>query len=308
NIKGIDLIYALDPVSVGVPAMFISVLFRKRFVVRIAGDYAWEQGIQRFKVKDNLDVFSQKNVDYLLPVLVLKKVQKMVVDRAENIIVPSEYLKRIVSNWGISGGRINVIHTVAEEIPFQGRKDGLRKMVKFNGRIVISAGRLVPWKGFDTLIEIVPKLVKRYPSFKLIISGDGPDFYRLDSMVSQKKLDQYVSLTGSLDRDVLFKYIRMSDVFVLNTNYEGFSHQLLEVMGIGTPIVTTNVGGNPELIKNEKNGLLIKYNNKKQIFDAIVRVLDSEQESQKFVRTAQETLKKFSVERMIPKLIDILKL
>lgn len=301
------VIYALDPVSVGLPAAIVARVLRKRFIVRIPGDYAWEQGTQRFKVKDNLDTFSKKNDDYLVPVLILKKIQKEVAQFAERVIVPSEYLKGVVNNWGVGDDHIMVIHTVAEDVPFQGRRDGLRSMVKFDGKIIMSAGRLVPWKGFDTLIALVPKLVSRYPDFKLLIAGDGPDFKRLDKMIARKKLDQYVALTGSLEKDVLFKYIRMADAFVLNTNYEGLSHQLLEVMGVGTPIVTTRVGGNPELIKHEKNGLLVKYNNKNQLFEAVVRLLDNKQESERFARNARETLKKFSVERMIPKLAAVLR-
>lgn len=301
--KDADIIYALDPISVGIPSAIVAHILKKRFLVRIAGDYAWEQGVQRFKVKDHLDIFSKKNDDYLVPVLLLKKLQKTVAQSAEKIIVPSMYFKGVIENWGIDSKKIKVIHSVAEEVPFQGRKKDLRDMLMFDGKIVTSSGRLVPWKGFEALIEITPKLVERYGSFKLLIAGDGPEMKKLSKKVTQKKLDDYVALTGSLEQDVLFKYIRVADVFVLNTNYEGLSHQLLEVMSIGTPIITTNVGGNPELIDDKKSGLLVHFNNKKELLKSITSVLDSQDFSERLARNAKVKLKNFNAEKMVLELV-----
>ncbi len=298
-----DIIYALDPISVGIPSLIASRILKKRFFVRIAGDYAWEQGVQRFKVKDHLDVFSKKTDDYLIPVLIFKKLQKMVAESAEKVIVPSKYFKGVIINWGVDSKKVKVIHSVAEEIPFQGRKSDLRNMLTFSGKIVVSAGRLVPWKGFEALIEITPKLVEKYGSFKLLIAGDGPQMKKLSKMVVKKKLDDYVAITGSLERDVLFKYIRVADVFVLNTNYEGLSHQLLETMSIGTPVITTDVGGNPELIDDKINGLLVRFNNKKELLKSIMKVLDDQNLSDKLSHNAKTKLKKFNPENMVSELI-----
>ncbi len=301
--KKVDIIYALDPISVGIPSAIASYLLNKRFFVRIAGDYAWEQGVQRFKVKDHLDVFSKKNDEYLVPVLLLKKLQKIVAKYAEKVIVPSKYFKGIIENWGVNSNSIKVIYSVAEDIPFQGRKADLRRMLQFDGKIVASAGRLVPWKGFEALIEITPRLIKRYSSFKFLIAGDGPGMKKLSKMVRSRKLDDYIALTGNLERDVLFKYVRVADVFVLNTNYEGLSHQLLEVMSIGTPIITTNVGGNPELIDDDKNGLLVQFNNKDELYKSIISVLDDKSKSERLVRNAKNKLEKFNTENMIKELV-----
>ncbi|MEX0651983.1 MAG: glycosyltransferase family 4 protein [Candidatus Paceibacterota bacterium] len=301
--KKADVIYALDPISVGVPSALIARILGKRFFVRIAGDYAWEQGVQRFKVTDHLDVFSKKNDDYLIPVLIIKKLQKTVAQYAESVIVPSKYFKGVIENWGVDAKKIQVIYSVAEEIPFQGKKADLRNLLMFKGKIVASAGRLVPWKGFEALIEIVPRLIKRYPSFKLLIAGDGPEMEKLSTMVSDKKLDAYVALTGNLESDVLFKYIRVADVFVLNTNYEGLSHQLLEVMAIGTPIITTDIGGNPELIDDSVNGLLVDFNNTDELYKKIITVLDSQDLSEKLVRNAKTKLKKFNPDDMVKELV-----
>lgn len=94
-----DSIYAQDPVSVGLPAKWVTRLLRKPFLLKIVGDYAREQGSQRYGVTDPLDIFVQKTT-YPLPVRKLKQIQLEVALAADQIIVPSEYLKRIVSAWG----------------------------------------------------------------------------------------------------------------------------------------------------------------------------------------------------------------
>ena len=109
--KGIsvDLLYAQDPVSVGLPTLIVSRILRKPYIVKIVGDYAWEQGVQRSRVTDTLDDFSVRN-SYGFLVQILKYIEKTVALHAKQIIVPSNYLKRIVSNWGIREEMITVIY------------------------------------------------------------------------------------------------------------------------------------------------------------------------------------------------------
>ena len=99
--RSADLFLALDPVSVGFPATLVSLLLRKPLVVKIVGDYAWEQGTQRFGITDTLDDFVVKPARHPF-VLLLRSTQRMVARRAKHIIVPSAYLKRIVTAWGIT--------------------------------------------------------------------------------------------------------------------------------------------------------------------------------------------------------------
>jgi len=95
-------------------------------------------------------------------------------------------------------------------------------------------------------------------------------------------------------------------VFVLNTAHEGLSHQLLEVMDIGTPIVTTNVGGNPELITNGVEGYLVEYNDKDALKEAIVRVLDHPESKERIVQSARARSKQFAKEVVVKELVDLL--
>lgn len=306
--KDVDLIFAQDPVSVGLPALIAASLRRKAFVLKIVGDYAWEQGVQRFGVKHRLDTFSKRpGGDYHPFVRLLKWIERFVALRAKQVIVPSRYLKIIVSNWGVPKEHITVIPNGFRNFEVGGRKQVLRGMVKARGKIIISAGRLVPWKGFEGLIKAVPGLCRSFPDLKLLIAGDGPDMERLESLSKRLNVSLHVVFLGQLSQDVLFSYIKLADLFVLNTDYEGFSHQLLEVMAVGTPIVTTSVGGNPELIEHRKSGILVKRNNIEELGAAITDVLTDKRLREQLVRGAKRRALDFNEERTLRETAKLLK-
>jgi len=305
---GKDVIYAQDPVSVGYPAMWAARILKKKFVLKIVGDYAWEQGTQRFGVNDLLDDFVKDKREYHPHVLRMKKIQKKVAEKADKIIVPSRYLKKIVSHWGIDENKINVIFNSFEGIPENlSSVEYLRDEVGFVGPTIVTVGRLVPWKGFETLISVVEELKDEIKYLKLVIIGSGPDKYKLENIVSKKQLFKNVLITGAMDRANLFKYISASDVFVLNTGYEGFSHQLLEVLALETPIITTNIGGNPEIIKDGENGLLVEYDNKEELKNAIREILKDADLGNRFVLNGKKTVQEFSLDRMMTDLVMELK-
>ena len=309
--RGAEVVYALDPVSVGFPAYWASKVLRARFIVRIAGDRAWEAWQSRTqleKITESLDTFSQHNsiCHYGVQVWVLKRIQAFVAKRAE-LVVPSVYLSNIVFRWGVPREHISVVHNGLNGIPTIGDRRIIRKLLNFDGIMMTSAGRLVPWKGFRLLIELMPELLKRYPQLKLFIIGDGPDMNILENRARELSVDRSVSFAGALPSEVLLSYIQASDIFVLNTGYEGFSHQLLEVMGQGVPVVTTSVGGNPELIIHKKNGLLVGYNNKKQLLRAIVEVLEKPALRKKLIKNALEIVKGYTHEKMVDDLLLVLR-
>ena len=249
-----DCVLALDPVSVGFPASLAALILRKHFIIKIVGDYAWEQGMQRFGVTEFLDDFLKKS--YGFRVELLRKVQFFTARRAQGIIVPSLYLKKVVATWGIDEKKIVVIANAEEiEVVSQSRKD-LREDFGFSGTILVSAGRLVPWKGFDLLIDSMPELIRSDPHTVLLIAGSGPQKEELESMIAAKGLNDYMKLLGAVPHHKLLMYIKAADVFVLATAYEGLSHTILEAMAMGAMIVASNVGGNPELVEHNKNGFL----------------------------------------------------
>jgi glycosyltransferase involved in cell wall biosynthesis len=167
-----DVIFAQDVASVGLPALIVAKLLRKVFLVRVPGDYAWEQSVQRYGVKDNIDDFQTRS--YGLRVGTLRCIQSCVTRYADTVITPSDYFRELVSGWGVS--KENCI-TIYNGVDLNVVAAPVEKPTRFT---IVSAGRLVPWKGFLALIEIL----KTHPDWQLIILGDGPERERYQTLIS----------------------------------------------------------------------------------------------------------------------------
>lgn len=291
-----DVVLALDPVSTGLPAMFAARVAGKPFLVKVVGDYSWEQGVQRFGVTQQLDDFVRE-ARVPFPVRMLRFVQSRVARSARQVIVPSEYLKRIVSTWGIDAERIVVIPNAFEHVPGTER-------VSQEGRYVLTAGRLVPWKGMTGVIEAMDLVHQKHGDVSLLIAGDGPERAQLETAASLSACP--TTFTGALTHDKLMALMRGADVFVLNSSYEGLSHLLLESLSSGVPTVATRVGGNPEVIRDGENGLLVPVGDTLALADAIARLVSDDELSQKLSEEAKKAKDRFSTERMVGSMVSLL--
>lgn len=299
-----DAIYALDPVSVGLPAMLVARLTGKNLYLRIAGDYAWEQGQSRFGVTDSLDEFvSKKHEDYSVPVQVLRQLERKVARAAKRIVVPSDYMKGVVAKWGIREEKIVRIYSAVHPLPFSKKTEPQEESSNEAKAIIVTAGRLVPWKGIATLIDVIKDLKEKGRIVKLIVAGDGPLRESLENKIKSEDLQDQVTLAGRLDKSELAETIRSADVFILNTEYEGLSHQLLEVMDTGVPVITTDVGGNPELIENHMSGLLVSFDDKDALAGAVLNVLDNKELRVRFVQNARLKLADFTETKVIDQIV-----
>jgi glycosyltransferase involved in cell wall biosynthesis len=299
-----QVIYAQDPVSVGLPAALAAFVLRKKFVLKVVGDYAWEQATQRAGFLGTLEEFQTAKLA-LFPTI-LRSVERWVARRAIRIVVPSKYLGGIVEKWGVPKEKLALIYN-GVAIPGIGLKQVIRGLLRFQGRLVISVGRLVPWKGFEALIKVHARMLKTLPDLRLMIVGNGPDRNKLEALVASLGVGESVVFTGALERDILLRYVRAADVFVLNTSYEGFSHLLLEVSLVGAPIVTTPVGGNTELIEGGVNGLLVEPNDEHALEEKITALLTDTALRAKIATNAKRKAEKYTPSRMVDETATLLK-
>lgn len=304
--KKSDIVYALDPVSVGLPAMIAAKLKRSHFIIRIPGDYAWEQGQIRFGVTDNLDEFATNKNRHHFVVRILKHVQSFVTKQAEKVIVPSQYMKGIVETWGVKKDKIIPIYTALSSIAVSLDRAEIRKKWNLEGTVLLSIARLTPWKGLLTLVDLFPEIQKQIPDARLVIVGEGPLDKKIKERVEQLGLSSVFNLYGAQQKDAIGELILGSDIFVLNTSYEGLSHQLLETMDLGTPIVTTNVGGNPELITHGQSGLLVAFDDKDALVKNIALVASNETLRQQIVGNAKEKASEFEQSKVVLQLVSTL--
>ena len=304
NASKYDIIFSLNAVSVGVPALIAAKLRNKKFFVKIVGDYAWEVAANKNKTSLLLDDF-QKTKRRGWPGL-LHKLQVIVCRRADGIIVPSEYLADVVRGWGIDAGKIKTIYNSTDFKLAGLSREEARSKISIHGNILLSIGRLVPWKGFRMLIKIMPQLLIINQFFRLVIVGDGPDKKILGTMVKNLGLEKKVLLVGKKTQEELKVYLAAADLFVLNTGYEGFSHQILEAMVAGVPVITTVVGGNREIIKQGENGFMVKYNDEFNLIEAIKSLWQAPEFREQFSVEGKRTASLFNVDNMIKETVQFL--
>ena len=304
--KQADIIYALDSISVGIPALLVAKMTRTPFLLRLGGDYAWEQGRNRFGLTTTLDEYLAKPAGRPVMVRLLAWLQTQVAKRAVRVVAPSHYLKQVFTKWGVEENKIEVIYSALLPIEVDGTKEELREQLSFTTPTIISAGRLVSWKGFSTLLQVAATLIKKYPALTLVIAGDGPEEARLKQQAQDLDIASSVRFVGRISKEALGASIKAADVFVLNTAYEGLSHQLVEVMDLGTPIVTTPAGGNIELITDSVDGFLVPFNDSEKLAEAIERILDHPETRTRIVQSARVRAADFSADKKIAELDQLL--
>lgn len=262
-----DLVYIQGPVSEGLPAALACGLSGKKYILKIVGDFAWEQGSQRYGVKDNLDDFQSKK--YGFKVELWRRIERWVAKRAVTIITPSYYLKKIVSGWISDTDKIRVVYNSVAVPVVAASRDELRNRYKLSGLTLLTVGRLVPWKGIEMLIDLVDQVREEMPDLQLIVAGDGPERKLYEQKITERQLSGHIRILGSIGHDNVLELMKAADILVLNSSYEGLSHVLIEGILSGLPIIASRVGGNQELLENYKGGRLVSYNQLSEFIDAV---------------------------------------
>jgi glycosyltransferase involved in cell wall biosynthesis len=293
-----EVMYVQDSVSAGLPATLANLFLRKKMILKVVGDYAWEQASQIKNLPmpklDSFYPFEKKK--YPCKIKAFQKIQTWVAKLADKIITPSFYLKKILTEgWGMPEEKIKVIYN---SFSIQNAECKISDTESRPLRI-LSVGRLVPWKGFDALIDIA----KDISGAELEIVGNGPDEEKLQRQAGDAGLQAKIVFAGSLPHDEVIKKMRSADLFILNSSYEGLSHVILEAMACGLPIAVSRAGGNTELAgENEERGYLFDYNNKEQIKNKIEHIANNRNEAAAKAQKARDFVADFAKDKMIEKL------
>lgn len=292
--KGADAIVAFDTVSVGVPAAIVARLRRIPLLVRVPGDYAWEQGRQRFGVTDDIETF--QHTRYGMKVELLRLLQRFTVRTAELALAPSDHFAGVMQTWGIPASRIRRVYLGLPDAAMSGTAP------EVEGKVMFSLGRFVPWKGFPLLISILTEL----PDWKLVLAGDGPLRSELEAQAQSLGVADRVTFLGSISHEYVMGWLRRADAFVYNTHWESFSFQVLEAMQVGASIITTKVGSLPELITDGVEGVLLQPDDALAFIRAIQSITDESVVWEARRKAAQERSHRFSIERSTGELIDLI--
>jgi glycosyltransferase involved in cell wall biosynthesis len=156
-------------------------------------------------------------------------------------------------------------------------------------------------KGQCTILESA-KLMKDREDVIFMLVGDGED---LEWCQEESKYLENIEFIGF--RENVFDYIKAFDIFVFPSNHEGLGSTLLDVMNSEKPIIASNVGGIPDLIENEKSGILIKEENPELLKEKIELLIENRDFAKSLGTEAKERVQKFSPAEMTKKYDEIYK-
>lgn len=305
-----DVIYATDTYSVGRFAYLIKKLSGKKYIIRFAGDSAWETAAARGWTGDYIVDFQEKKYDSRTEKL--KNRRKKILINADMVIAVSGFIADIAGRIGVDGDKIKVIYNSIDFIKESDvDSESVRNIRNHYGgggaKIIVTACHLMPWKGVAGIIKILPVLKEKIEAISLLVLGEGQELENLQKLSESLGVSENVYFLGKIEHKNIINYFKAADLFILNTNYEALSYTLLEVMKLGTPIVTTNIGGNPEVIEDNKEGLLVAFDDEKQMSGATIRILSDDELAKRLTANSKEKLQKFNWNDMVAQTAEIIR-
>lgn len=179
------------------------------------------------------------------------------------------------------------------------------------GTKLLSVGRLdsnEQQKGFDTVIESLPAVIKQVPDVQYLIVGSGSDLERHRELAAAVGVSDRVHFLGTVDETVLQDCYRSCELFVMPSAQEGFGFVYLEAMQYHKAIVAANSGGAPEVVEDNITGRLIDYGNKDQLAQALVDLLSDSDRRRLLGNTGYQRLQeKFTFPQFRQTLSEILR-
>ncbi|MBU1933605.1 MAG: glycosyltransferase [Candidatus Omnitrophica bacterium] len=167
---------------------------------------------------------------------------------------------------------------------------------------VLTLGRLGWRKGTYDILDTIPLVIKELPEAKFYLAGDG-DLGGVKRICEKKGIDKNVVISGWLRGEKLLKALENASIFLLPSYHEGLPVAIVEAMASGLPIVSTRVGGIPEAVKENVNGLLIEPGQKEKLARNIITLLKDKELREKMGRNNIKRMETdFSIKRIIEKL------
>jgi glycosyltransferase involved in cell wall biosynthesis len=208
---------------------------------------------------------------------VFQKIRKFigiqVLHRAKSIRVVSKSIAAFLQKLGIAEERIAVIPLV---IQIQEDHDEIQKeqFCSASDRLFLMASRFTKEKHIDMAIDAFAAIWKEKEAGHLVIIGEGPLEENYKEHLAQLHMTAQVTLLPWQKN--IMAYMRVADIFVLTSLYEGYGRTLVEAAALATPIITTNVGCAEDVVKNSENGMIVPVDDLQALKEVIKLGMDEE--------------------------------
>jgi len=196
------------------------------------------------------------------------------------VIAVSEALRRLAVDLGVPHERVRVIANAVDAGVFRPRDKGsarARLELPQDRTILLGVGGYVEGKGHELVVDLLPRLLVRHPDLLYVAVGNsGGRDSRLPAIgrrIEALGLHGHVRLEVARPHAEIPTWMAAADLFCLATRREGWSNAITEALACGVPVVTTRVGGNPEIVRDGEDGFLVPYFDADAFVDAVERAL-----------------------------------
>lgn len=215
--------------------------------------------------------------------------------KIDKIIAPSEYFKEMFIKDGIDSDRVEVLHNSIDVKNYDVDIDDKGYAFYY--------GRLSKEKGIYNLLKAMLSIKDR----RLFVAGDGPEKGNIEQFINENNMNDRVELLGFLDSKKIKEYVRKARVVIVpSICRENCPYSVLETLAMGRPIIGSNLGGIPELVKDGEYGYV--YNNIEELTEKMKKLLDEKDLSEKMGKNAKNSaIERFSRDTYYNKILKLYK-
>lgn len=261
--KKCDVIATSDPYFLGITALILARMYHKGFEVQVLG-------IEKFtalrKILAQLVIHHAGAIRVNSTQLKEKVVKEFNVDERDVLFVPVY----------VSVGKLGLTSDMTPGHPeWHKREAGKEAFQKEYGKSFnfLTVGRLVEVKNIDMQLRAMKSVIKRNPEVVLHIIGDGRERTHILQMIENLGLGGHVIVHGSKTGVDLGVFYSESDSYLLTAHIEGWPMEVFDAIRAGLPVVMTDVGCAGEVIQNEKNGLIVEFDDEEHLSEAMERMV-----------------------------------
>ena len=267
-----DIIYSVALYSAGMAGTMAGEKLKIPVVIRLAGEIYWTGGpLQRRAVKK-------------------------ILKGSDMVIALTEHMKREVLRYN---SKTKVV-VIGEGVDYRLFRDSRKAALPKNS--ILYVGRFVKMKGTEYLVKAFKTVKEDLPDAKLFLGGYGPEELNLKALVKGLGLSD-VKFLGKLGRKDMARYLKGCTVFAFPSTSEGFPLTIVEAMSAGCPMVSTNVRGLPEVLKDGRNGMLVNPRDPEALGKKIVKLLKTPAMREKFSRNNVRDAEQYSWENIVSKIL-----
>lgn len=216
--------------------------------------------------------------------------------RVQSIVVPSGFLQHVFDKRGVDVQIVPNIIDLSRFFPASRERDE---------KHIIVARNLEDIYDIPTALRAFAKVRQRIPHARLTVAGSGPRLADLRELCDSLGIASAVHFTGRLDNERMADLYRQADLMLNSSLADNMPISLLEAMASGVPVVSTDVGGVPYLVKHGKDALLVPPGDPAAMADAAVRILEDRELARRLIQSGIESARQFTWNEVRPRLFAV---